>query len=104
MFHQDPKEKFQEDLADFNLGAALRQFFSDNVVLCLSVLAVSAIAALANGAKGVLTHRRVGTVLLVIMVCRAFHAGATANRRPIVLKDVSEAPPQEDKHDPKQDS
>jgi len=102
MFNQDPHEKFQEDLAEFDLGAAFRQFFSDNVTLCLAVLAVSAIAALANGAKGILTHRRVGTVLLVIMVCRAFHAGATANRRPIVFKDVT--PPKEDEHDPKQDS
>lgn len=100
MFHQDPSDKFREDLTDFNFGAAMRQFFSDNVSLFLILLAVSGIAAFANGAKGVLTHRRVGTVLLVLMVCRAFHAGATANRR-IVIKDVN---PQEDEHDPKQDS
>lgn len=100
MFNQDPHAKFQEDLAEFNFGAALRTFVSDNITLCLLILAVCGISAVANGAKGVLTHRRVGTVLLVIMVCRAFHAGATA-RRQIVMKDIT---PQEDEHDPKQDS
>lgn len=100
MFNQDPKEKFREDIADFDFGAAFRTFVSDNIALCLLILAVCGISAVANGAKGVLTHRRVGTVLLVIMVCRAFHAGATARRR-IVMKDVT---PQEDEHDPKQDS
>ena len=89
MFNQDPHAKFQEDLAEFNFGAALRTFVSDNITLCLLILAVCGISAVANGAKGVLTHRRVGTILLVIMVCRAFHAGATANRR-IILKDVKE--------------
>lgn len=102
MLHQDPREKFQEDLADFDFGAALRRFVSDNVTLCLLILAVCGISAVANGAKGVLTHRRVGTILLVIMVCRAFHAGATAHRHQIVMKDVT--PPKEDNHDPEQDS
>lgn len=99
MFNQDPHAKFQEDLAEFNFGAALRTFVSDNITLCLLILAVCGISAVANGAKGVLTHRRVGTVLLVIMVCRAFHAGATANRR-IILKDVTP----EKENDSEQDS
>lgn len=99
MFNQDPHAKFQEDLAEFNFGAALRTFVSDNITLCLLILAVCGISAVANGAKGVLTHRRVGTILLVIMVCRAFHAGATANRR-IVLKDVTP----EKENDSEQDS
>ena len=99
MFNQDPKEKFREDIADFDFGAAFRTFVSDNITLCLIILAVCGISAVANGAKGVLTHRRVGTVLLVIMVCRAFHAGATANRR-IILKDVTP----EKENDSEQDS
>ncbi|WGL32494.1 hypothetical protein Arash_gp43c [Salmonella phage Arash] len=99
MFNQDPHAKFQEDLAEFNFGAALRTFVSDNITLCLLILAVCGISAVANGAKGVLTHRRVGTILLVIMVCRAFHAGATANRR-IILKDVTP----EKENDSEQDS
>lgn len=99
MLHQDPREKFQEDLTEFDFGAALRRFVSDNIALCLLILAVCGISAVANGAKGVLTHRRVGTILLVIMVCRAYHAGITP--RPIVIKDV---PPEEDIHDPEQDS
>ncbi|EBQ4063391.1 hypothetical protein BA096_01410 [Salmonella enterica] len=99
MFNQDPHAKFQEDLAEFNFGAALRTFLSDNITLCLLILAVCGISAVANGAKGVLTHRRVGTILLVIMVCRAFHAGATANRR-IILKDVTP----EKENDSEQDS
>ena len=99
MFNQDPHAKFQEDLAEFNFGAALRTFVSDNITLCLLILAVCGISAVANGAKGVLTHRRVGTILLGIMVCRAFHAGATANRR-IVLKDVTP----EKENDSEQDS
>ena len=99
MFNQDPHAKFQEDLAEFNFGAAFRTFLSDNVALCLLILAVCGISAVANGAKGVLTHRRVGTILLVIMVCRAFHAGATANRR-IILKDVTP----EKENDSEQDS
>ena len=99
MFNQDPHAKFQEDLAEFNFGAALRTFVSDNITLCLLILAVCGISAVANGAKGVLTHRRVGTILLVIMVCRAFHAGATANRR-IVMKDVTP----EKENDSEQDS
>lgn len=100
MLHQDPHVKFQEDIAEFDFGAALRRFVSDNVTLCLLILAVCGISAVANGAKGVLTHRRVGTILLVIMVCRAFHAGVTA-RPKITIKDIT---PQEDEHDPKQDS
>ncbi|EBX1873554.1 hypothetical protein DRD23_08575 [Salmonella enterica subsp. enterica serovar Enteritidis] len=99
MFNQDPHAKFQEDLAEFNFGAALRTFVSDNITLCLLILAVCGISAVANGAKGVLTHRRVGTILLVIMVCRAFHAGATANRR-IIMKDVTP----EKENDSEQDS
>ena len=99
MFNQDPHTKFQEDLAEFDFGAALRTFVSDNITLCLLILAVCGISAVANGAKGVLTHRRVGTILLVIMVCRAFHAGATANRR-IILKDVTP----EKENDSEQDS
>lgn len=99
MFNQDPHAKFQEDLAEFNFGAALRTFVSDNITLCLLILAVCGISAVANGVKGVLTHRRVGTILLVIMVCRAFHAGATANRR-IILKDVTP----EKENDSEQDS
>ena len=99
MFNQNPHAKFQEDLAEFDFGAALRTFVSDNITLCLLILAVCGISAVANGAKGVLTHRRVGTILLVIMVCRAFHAGATANRR-IILKDVTP----EKENDSEQDS
>lgn len=99
MFNQDPHAKFQEDLSDFNFGAALRTFVSDNIALALLILAVCGISAVANGAKGVLTHRRVGTILLVIMVCRAFHAGATANRK-IIMKDVTPEKP----NDPEQDS
>ena len=99
MFNQDPHAKFLEDLAEFDFGAALRTFLSDNIALCLLILAVCGISAVANGAKGVLTHRRVGTILLVIMVCRAFHAGATANRR-IILKDVTP----EKENDSEQDS
>jgi hypothetical protein len=102
MLNQDPHAKFQEDLADFDFGVALRTFVSDNVSLCLLLLAVCGISLVANGAKGILTNRRIGTILLVIMVCRAFYAGATANRRPIVLKDVTPTP--EDNHDPEQDS
>lgn len=101
MFHQDPSEKFQEDLAEFDLGVAFRQFLSDNVLLCLTILAVCGISAMANGAKGVLTHRRVSTVLLVIMVCRAFHAGATAHRRALVVKDVT---PKEEPNDSEKDN
>lgn len=99
MFNQDPHVKFKEDVAEFDFGAALRTFLSDNVALCLLILAVCGISAIANGAKGVLTHRRVGTILLVIMVCRAFHAGATGNRR-IIMKDVTP----EKENDPEQDS
>lgn len=99
MLNQDPRTKFQEDLSDFNFGAALRTFVSDNIALALLILAVCGISAVANGAKGVLTHRRVGTILLVIMVCRAFHAGATANRK-IVMKDITPEKP----NDPEQDS
>ena len=101
MLNEDPTKKFQKDLEAFSMGAAVRQFVSDNITLCLVTLAVAGIAALANGAKGVLTHRRVGTVLLVIMVCRAYHAGATANRRPIIIKDIKDV---ETPNDPEQAS
>lgn len=85
----DPKVKFQEDLNSFNFAAALRQFVSDNVTFCFLLLAVSAAAAMANGARGILSHRRVGTILLVIFVCRAYHAG-TKHNRTIVIKEASE--------------
>jgi len=85
----DPKVKFQEDLNSFNFAAALRQFVSDNVTFCFLLLAVSAAAAMANGARGILSHRRVGTILLVIFVCRAYHAG-TKHNRTIVLKAETE--------------
>mgnify|MGYP000889273040 FL=1 len=89
MFNQDPHVKFSQDYAEFSYSAAFRQFISDNLTLGLIILAVSGIAAISNGAKGVLSHRRVGTVLLVLMVCRAFHAGANANRPRINIKDVT---------------
>lgn len=100
MFNQDPHEAFREHLDSFNFGAALRQFVSDNITLCLLILSVSAIAAVSGGAEKLLTHRRVGSFLLVVMVCRAFHSGATANRR-IVMKDIRK---EEESHDPEQDS
>lgn len=87
--NKDPKEKFAEDLGTFDFYAALRQFVSDNVTFCFFLLAVSAAAAMANGAKGILSHRRVGTILLVIFVCRAYHAG-TKHNRTIVIKDQPE--------------
>lgn len=90
MLNEDPNQKFQDDLNSFNMGAALRQFISDNLTLCLTLMAVSTIAMIANGAKGVLTHRRVGTALLVIMICRAYHTGATANSKRIVIKDIKD--------------
>ena len=43
MFNQDPHAKFQEDLAEFDFGAAFRTFLSDNVALCLLILAVCGI-------------------------------------------------------------
>lgn len=89
LYNENPKDKFREDLQSFDLTAALRQFISDNITLCLIILSVSAIAALSSGAKGVLTHRRVGTVLLIIMICRAYHAGSTSRKR-IVIKDVKD--------------
>lgn len=101
MFNKDAKEKFHEDMAQFNYGAALRQFFSDNITLCMTILAVSAIAAASTGAKGLLTHRRVTTIILCVMVCRAFYAGATANRPRIQIKDIT---PQEESNDPEQNS
>lgn len=89
--NKDPKEKFAEDITGFDFYAALRQFISDNVTFCFFLLAVSAAAAMANGAKGILSHRRVGTILLVIFVCRAYHAGNRNVNRTIVIKDSEDA-------------
>lgn len=102
MLNQDPKAKFQQDMAEFDMSAAFRRFMSDNISLCFLLLTVAAIAAVSSGAKSVLTHRRVGTILLVIMVCRAFHAGVTANRPGIVIKDVT--PEKEDENGTDKDS
>ena len=88
--NKDPKEKFAEDVSGFDFYAALRQFVSDNVTFCFFLLAVSAAAAMANGAKGILSHRRVGTILLVIFVCRAYHAGSMNSRRTIVIKSFED--------------
>lgn len=95
---QDPKVKFQEDLNSFNFAAALRQFVSDNVTFCFLLLAVSAAAAVSNGARGLLSHRKVGTILLVIFVCRAYHAG-TKHNRTIVIKEEK---PEDSTHDHQQ--
>lgn len=101
MFNKDPHDTFRDDLNSFDFGAAVRQFIADNVGLCMLILAVSAMAAVSGGAKQILTNRRVGSFLLIIMICRAFHRGATANRR-IVMKDIT--PEKEESNDPEQDS
>lgn len=93
LYDKDPKEMFKES---FSFSAALGSFIRDNVSLCLLILTVAGIAAVANGTKNLLSHRKVGTILLVIMICRAYHAGSTANR--IVLTDP------EKENDSEQDS
>lgn len=93
----DPRDKFAEDFDKFDFAAALRQFVSDNVTFCVFLLAISAAAVIANGTKSVLTHRRMGTILLVIFVCRAYHAG-TKHRRITVMTT-----PEDTTHDTGQD-
>lgn len=94
---KDPKAKFQEDINSFNFAAALSQFVRDNITFCFLLLAVSAAAAVSNGARGILSHRRVGTILLIIFACRAYHAG-TKHNRTVIIRDASE----DTTHDPEQ--
>ena len=93
LYGKDPKEMFAEN---FSFSAALGSFIRDNVSLFLLILTVAGVAAVANGTKSILSHRKVGTILLVIMICRAYHAGSTANR--IILKDINP----EKENDPEQ--
>lgn len=84
MFGKNPREKFTEDLDQFDFSAAFGSFLKDNMLLCFIVLAASLGAVVFNGARGILSNKKVGTILLAIMVCRAYHAGST---RTIVITE-----------------
>lgn len=75
MFGPDPREKFLEDVNTFNYSAAFRQFIKDNFLFCFILLTAGIGAAVFNGARSTLSNKKVGTIILAVMVCRAFHAG-----------------------------